>query len=46
MRPRIPFENPGRSFTERVEYGLTAVLVLVVVVAVLQVCGFHPKWLN
>lgn len=45
MRPHIPSGNSEHSFSEITEYGLTAVLVLVVVVAILQICGIHPKWL-
>lgn len=45
MRSRIPSGDTPRSFTDMMEYGLTAVLVAVVIVAVLQICGVHPKWL-
>jgi Flp pilus assembly pilin Flp len=45
MRPRIPSGNPERSLAEKMEYGLTAALVLVVVAAVFQICGIHPKWM-
>lgn len=46
MRPRITSGHPERSLAEPVEYGLTVVLVLVVVAAVLQICGIHPVWLH
>ena len=45
MRPRIPSGNPERSLAEKAEYGLTAILVVVVVAAVFQICGIHPKWM-
>ncbi len=39
MRSRVPAPNPPRSVVENAEFGLTAILVLVVVVALLQICG-------
>lgn len=45
MRPRIPSANSERSLTLTIEYGLTVVLVLVVVAAILQISGLHPNWL-
>jgi hypothetical protein len=41
MRPRAPTPAPERSLADMVELGLTAVLVIVVVVALLQVFGVH-----
>jgi hypothetical protein len=41
MRPRIPSENKEHTLVETLEYCLTAALVIVVAVAVLQICGLY-----
>jgi hypothetical protein len=39
MRRRIPAPVPERSITDMVELGLTAMLVLVVVIALFEIFG-------
>lgn len=39
MRDRVPVQEPQRSLSETVEYGLTAFLVLVVIAALLEIFG-------
>lgn len=41
MRRRVPTPVIERSIAEFVEYGLTALLVIVVVVALLEIFGVH-----
>ncbi len=43
MRRRILVPTPEleQSFVERLEYGLTGTLVLVVIVALLEICGVN-----
>jgi hypothetical protein len=42
MRSRVPVPpSPERSLTETLEYALTIVLVIVVITAMLQICGVH-----
>lgn len=41
MRRRISEPDPRRSIVENAEYGLTAILVFVVVVAVMEIFGIH-----
>jgi Flp pilus assembly pilin Flp len=46
MRQRVPSTDSDRSVAmTTIEYGITAVLVGVVLAAVLQIGGVHPKWL-
>jgi hypothetical protein len=42
MRPRVRAPEPQRSIADTVEYGLTALLVIIVIVAALEICGDHP----
>jgi Flp pilus assembly pilin Flp len=39
LRSRLPEPEPEHSLADTIEYGLTAVLVIVVVIALLQIFG-------